>query len=229
MTLSIIRDCVFLFGGSGHTTRCFNDVHVYDPNEQAWFLCGNMANESLATPERRAGHVAVVVDRRLFISGGACGTQYYGKGKWFILDTDAPPAMQMATPSLCAESVRRVMSEYLNQEQFSDVTFLVEGRRLHAHRILLTMFSDYFRRAFECGMRETFEPEIVIEGISYETFYALLEFLYTGKLQLTEAHQADVCFLMGLLRAADQFCVDSVKHMCETHLSCLVDLENVKA
>jgi len=90
MTLSIIRDCLYLFGGSSHPTRCFNDVHVYDPREQAWFPCVNIANESFAAPEGRAGHVAVVVDRRLFISGGFCGTQYYGKGKWFILDTDAP-------------------------------------------------------------------------------------------------------------------------------------------
>jgi N-acetylneuraminic acid mutarotase len=228
MTLSIIRDCLYLFGGSGHTTRCFNDVHVYDPKEQAWFLCVQIANEPISAPERRAGHVAVVVDRRLFISGGACGTQYYGKGKWFILDTDAPPSMQSASAPLCAESVRRVMSDYLNRQQFSDVTFLVEGRRLYSHRILLTLFSDYFRRAFACGMRETFEPEIVIEGISYETFYALLEFLYTGKLKLTEAQLNDVCFLMGLLRAADQFCVDCVKQMCEKHLSSLVDNENVE-
>jgi len=228
MTLSIIRDCLYLFGGSGHTTRCFNDVHVYDPREQAWFLCASVANESFAAPERRAGHVAAVVDRRLFISGGACGTQYYGKGKWFILDTDAPPAMQTATPPLCADSVRRVMSEYLNKQQFSDVTFVVEGRRLHAHRILLTLFSDYFRRAFACGMRETFEPEIVIDGTPHETFFALLEFLYTGKLRLSEAQQNDDCFLMGLLRAADQFCVDCVKQMCEKHLSSLVDVENVE-
>jgi len=228
MTLSIIRDCLYLFGGSGHTTRCFNDVHVYDPREQAWFLCVNIANETNSSPERRAGHVAVVVDRRLFISGGACGTQYYGKGKWFILDTDAPPSMQTASAPLCAESVRRVMSEYLNREQFSDVVFLVEGRRLYAHRILLTLFSDYFRRAFASGMRETYQPEIVIEAISYETFYALLEFLYTGKLRMTEAQLSDVCFLMGLLRAADQFCVDCVKQMCEKHLSSLVDKENVE-
>mmetsp|Transcript_70614 Transcript_70614/g.169193 ORF Transcript_70614/g.169193 Transcript_70614/m.169193 type:complete len:555 (-) Transcript_70614:174-1838(-) len=228
MTLSIIRDCLYLFGGSGHTTRCFNDVHVYDPKEQAWFLCVNVANESFAAPERRAGHVAVVVDRRLFISGGACGTQYYGKGKWFILDTDAPPAMQAAVPPLCAEPVRKVMSEYLNKQQFSDVTFNVEGKKIYAHRILLTLFSDYFRRAFMSGMRESFQDEIVIEGISFDTFYALLEFLYTGRLRLSEAQLNDAFFLVGLLRAADQFCVDCVKQMCEKHLSSLVDLENVE-
>lgn len=226
MTLSIIRDSVYLFGGSGHTTRCFNDVHVYDPQEHAWFLCTNTANEVLA-PERRAGHVAVVVDRRLMIGGGACGTQYYGKGKWFILDTDAPPAMQTASPPLCADSVRRVMSEYLNSSQFSDVTFVIEGRRIYAHRVLLTLFSDYFRRAFACGMRESFEQEIVIEGMAYDTFYAILEFLYRGQLVLSHQQVNDVCFLMGLLHAADQFCVDCVKQTCETHLSSLVDGDNV--
>merc|ERR1712187_1095972 len=124
--------------------------------------------------------------------------------------------------------VRRVMNEYLNKQQFSDVDFEVEGRQLHAHRILLTLFSDYFRRAFACGMRESFEPEIVIEGTSYETFYSLLEFLYTGRLRLTDAQKMDVCFLIGLLRAADQFCVDCVRQMCEKHLSGLVDVENVE-
>lgn len=77
-------------------------------------------------------------------------------------------------------------------------------------------------------MRETFEPEIIIEGISYETFYGLLEFLYSGKLSLGSSQVTDVCFLLGLLRAADQFCVDCVKEMCELHLSKLVDVENVE-
>eukprot|EP00929_Paragymnodinium_shiwhaense_P082862 TRINITY_DN43870_c0_g2_i1.p1 TRINITY_DN43870_c0_g2~~TRINITY_DN43870_c0_g2_i1.p1 ORF type:complete len:577 (-),score=93.11 TRINITY_DN43870_c0_g2_i1:117-1847(-) len=227
MTLSLIRDCLYLFGGSGHTTRCFNDVHVYDPKDQSWSLCITTASEPSAAPERCAGHVAVVVDRRLLISGGACGTHYYGKGKWFILDTDAPPTLQVDSPSLCADSVRHVMTEYFNCEQFSDVVFVVEGRRLYAHRILLTLFSDYFRRAFACGMRESFEPEVHIEDVPYDTFYALLEYLYTGQLRLTSAQLTDTCFLLNVLRAADQFCVDAVKSMCEQHLSALCTAENM--
>ena len=35
----------------------------------------------------------------------------------------------------------------------------------------------------------------------------LARFIYTGKLRLSQTQQGDVCFLMGLLRAADQFCV----------------------
>lgn len=48
----------------------------------------------------------------------------------YILDTDAPPLIEVAPAPACAESVRRVMSEYLNTEQFSDVCFVVEGERV---------------------------------------------------------------------------------------------------
>lgn len=119
------------------------------------------------------------------------------------------------------------MSEYLNSPQFSDVTFVVEGRKIHAHKVLLTLFSYYFRRAFACGMRESFEQEIVIEGIPYDTFFALIEFLYRGQLVFSSEQFGDICFLMGLLHAADQFCVDYVKQTCEKHLCGLVDRDNV--
>lgn len=38
-----------------------------------------------------------------------------------------------------------------------------------------------------------------------------LRFIYTGKLRLSQTQQGDVCFLMGLLRAADQFCISAWK------------------
>ena len=36
--------------------------------------------------------------------------RYYGKGKWYILDTDAPPVIEVAAPPVCADSVRRARS-----------------------------------------------------------------------------------------------------------------------
>ena len=35
---SYIRGLLFMFGGSGHSTRCFNDIHVYDPAKNTWFV-----------------------------------------------------------------------------------------------------------------------------------------------------------------------------------------------
>ena len=36
MTLSYVRGNFYLFGGSGHATKCFNDLHSYDPVSQSW-------------------------------------------------------------------------------------------------------------------------------------------------------------------------------------------------
>jgi len=93
--------------------------------------------------------------------------------------------------------------------------------------VLLALFSDYFRRFLGGGMRESYEQEVVINDVSYETFYSLLELLYRSRPWLTEAQQGDVVFLLGLLRAADQFCIDCIKAMCERHLSSLVDADTV--
>ena len=37
MTLTAIRDRLFLFGGSGTSSKCFDDLQVLDRNEMVWF------------------------------------------------------------------------------------------------------------------------------------------------------------------------------------------------
>ena len=56
----------------------------------------------------------------------------------------------------CAE----VLSELLERQNFTDVTFLVEGRELPAHRVLLALFSEHFRAMLASGMRESFENRV---------------------------------------------------------------------
>lgn len=36
MTLASHRDRIFLFGGSGPSAKCYNDLHIYDPKGQIW-------------------------------------------------------------------------------------------------------------------------------------------------------------------------------------------------
>eukprot|EP00397_Hematodinium_sp_SG-2012_P014532 GEMP01014776.1.p1 GENE.GEMP01014776.1~~GEMP01014776.1.p1 ORF type:complete len:557 (+),score=82.00 GEMP01014776.1:1-1671(+) len=232
MSLSYVNGLLYLFGGSGHTTKCFNDVHVFDPVDATWYEGNPIETDRTmrALPERRAGHAAVTVGTRIFAFGGACGAQYYGKGKCFILSTDAAPPMSCdMTEQHMPCSVRRVMSEYFDNEQFSDVTFAFtnDTRTLHAHRVLLALFSEHFRRMFSSGMRECHEPSVVLpDEVSYDVFKALLEFIYTGHLRVSA--DCDIVWLMDLLRAADQFCVDPVKRLCEEWVSKLVDASNVR-
>jgi len=231
MSLSYVNDLLYLFGGSGHTTKCFNDVHVFDPTDSTWYEANPIEMGGQCVPDRRAGHAAVTVGTRIFTFGGACGGQYYSKRKCFILETDAAPTMSFdSNEQLFPCSIRNVLMDYFDSEQFSDVTFRFtnDNRVLHAHRILLTLFSDHFRRLFSSGMRECYEPSVLLpEEVSYDVFRSVLEFIYTGHLHVAAAVN-NVAWLMDLLRAADQFCVDPVKRICEERVSTLVTAANAQ-
>lgn len=43
----------------------------------------------------------------------------------------------------------------MGDPQFADVMFLVEGKSIYAHRIILEYRSDYFRAMFRSGMSES--------------------------------------------------------------------------
>merc|ERR1719161_1830926 len=228
-TLSYIRVLLFMFGGSGHSTRCFNDIHVYDPEKNTWFVAACDRDEPGGTGpcEKRAGHAAVPVGRKVLIFGGACGTQYFGRDQVYEIDTDAPPEVSVASQNLVNAQGRQVLGEMLEARSFTDVTFVVEGREIAAHRVLLALFSDHFRAMFSAGMRESFENRVPIQGVPYDAFRALLSFLYSGQLEDSVRPDA-VSWYLDLLLAADQFCVEPLKAVCEDRLVLLVTEENVE-
>ncbi|KAG6498061.1 hypothetical protein ZIOFF_045969 [Zingiber officinale] len=96
------------------------------------------------------------------------------------------------------ETLKCLSLDYLNLlingQAFSDVTFSVEGRLVHAHRCILAARSLFFRRFF-CGTdppspgllssprRSGAVPTAVIpvNSVSYEVFLLVLQFLYSGQ------------------------------------------------
>eukprot|EP01116_Phalansterium_solitarium_P022226 TRINITY_DN7261_c1_g1_i1.p1 TRINITY_DN7261_c1_g1~~TRINITY_DN7261_c1_g1_i1.p1 ORF type:complete len:488 (+),score=74.45 TRINITY_DN7261_c1_g1_i1:172-1635(+) len=65
---------------------------------------------------------------------------------------------------------------------FSDVTFVVGGRRISAHRCVLASRCEFFRRMFMGPMREATMREIDIPDCDFAVFRALLHFVYTAGL-----------------------------------------------
>jgi len=281
MSLSNVSGLLYLFGGSGHTTKCFNDCHIFDPRISTWleaaptdsklYYTKRKAQQTLrlspgetCVPDRRAGHACVPVGRRLFIFGGACGNTYFSKSDTFILDTDAAPDVNLEMAPLVSHAVRHQLSAYFDNEQFSDVTFVfpATGQRLFAHRVLLSVFSDHFRSMFSNSWREAVENEITLpEDIAYDVFRAILYFIYTGggdeqilrcpnsypfsssaatysqdhdqegvaRSQQDEERDSEmqVNYLLQLLRAADEFCIDHIKSKCEEKLCVAVSASTV--
>jgi hypothetical protein len=70
--------------------------------------------------------------------------------------------------------------QYVNNATLSDVTFVVEGRSLNAHRIALLASSETFRAMFDNGFREKDATIIPIPNIRYVVFEAMLRSIYTG-------------------------------------------------
>ncbi|XP_015900600.1 BTB/POZ domain and ankyrin repeat-containing protein NOOT2 isoform X2 [Ziziphus jujuba] len=107
------------------------------------------------------------------------------------------------------ESLRSLSLDYLNLlingQAFSDVTFSVEGRLVHAHRCILAARSLFFRKFF-CGPdppsgldpvsgsrmtnsgTSTSRPGntqvIPVNSVGYEVFLLLLQFLYSGQVSI---------------------------------------------
>ncbi len=68
----------------------------------------------------------------------------------------------------------------INSPEFSDVTFIVEGKKFFAHKLVLSLISDHFRGMFKSGMVEASSEEIVIDDVTYPVFSSIMHFLYTG-------------------------------------------------
>ena len=102
-------------------------------------------------------------------------------------------------------NLRSLYSEGL----FSDVTFIVEGQRLSAHRAILAARSEHFASMFLSGMRESLDVEIPIPQVRYDIFSALLEFLYTNKVAQLSGEDA-----VELYVVADLYQIEDLKTLC---------------
>jgi len=312
MTLASLRDRLFLFGGSGTSSKCFHDLQILDSKEMTWLdvsvyedvshsedrpvslssfdgttfdesvfhagdgqITGNGVDsldrlraessgmsrcrdqnfqslrnanpndeetvESITIagqgPGRRAGHTATAVGRNIYVFGGSCGSDYLSD--FFVLDTDPPPEMRIDKPS-CQQLFERRLKHFFNDTEFSDVIFKVEGRRIHGHRILLSLVSDCFRAMFSGGFLESSIKEIEIPDCSYDIFLQMMEYLYTGQIpdiigrgEFNPDEEGslsdDALRTIQLLELADRFMLDHLKQLCEGILKPLVDVHTCES
>lgn len=109
----------------------------------------------------------------------------------------------------------------LNNSMFSDVKFVVEGRPISAHRCILYARAEYFRNMFDSNMRESSESEIVIPDVSYDVFLAVLEYIYSGTVEVANGKLS-----VELLKAADMFRIEGLRNLCVEKVEQAVTVEN---
>ncbi|CAB3377166.1 Hypothetical predicted protein [Cloeon dipterum] len=69
-------------------------------------------------------------------------------------------------------------------DESADVVFVVEGKKIHAHKTILIMRCAVFRTMFLGNWKESNESEQIIEHRSYDVFFAFLKYFYTNQVDL---------------------------------------------
>ncbi|XP_028968043.1 BTB/POZ domain-containing protein 9-like [Galendromus occidentalis] len=112
----------------------------------------------------------------------------------------------------------------LFSEKFSDVTFIVEGVSLPAHKIILATSCEYFR-ALLCGeMKESRQSEITLRSVPLGAFKILMKFIYTAQIDFSGL---DDDLLLELLELAHLYGFGKLQDSLCGHLETVLSIENV--
>lgn len=114
------------------------------------------------------------------------------------------------------------MSHLCMNAEYSDVTFVVEGVKLPAHKIILAARSSYFRALLYGGLAETTQSEIEL-NVPLDAFKALLEYIYTGCMSLVKMKEENILDSLGL---ANQYGFETLELAISTYLTNSLSLKN---
>ncbi|KAL5220487.1 hypothetical protein ABZP36_025200 [Zizania latifolia] len=117
----------------------------------------------------------------------------------------------------------------LLEQEGADVTFVVEGEKIAAHKIVLAARSPVFKAELYGQMKEKNARRITVRDMRPHVFRALLRFIYTDSLpDMDDLGGDDYSDMIGLLLvAADRYAMDSMKSQCERILSELLDVKTL--
>ena len=127
-----------------------------------------------------------------------------------IEDSSWEPIKQTEKQQFCVEMMKRLDIQRKN-EQFCDVVLEVcsgeNQARFNAHRIVLCAASPFFYSALNNDMKESKEGLIRLQDTSKVAIEELLDYLYTGHVNVTQHNAFD------LLKIADFLVIPSLKEV----------------
>ncbi|XP_027957261.1 kelch-like protein 4 isoform X2 [Eumetopias jubatus] len=111
-----------------------------------------------------------------------------------------------------AEQTLHKMENYLKEKQLCDVLLIAGHLRIPAHRLVLSAVSDYFAAMFTNDVLEAKQEEVKMEGVDPNALNSLVQYAYTGVLQLKEDT------IENLLAAACLLQLTQVVEVCSNYL-----------
>ncbi|KAL2099223.1 hypothetical protein ACEWY4_005703 [Coilia grayii] len=110
------------------------------------------------------------------------------------------------------------LDQQRRQELFCDCNVLVEGHLFKAHRNVLFGSSGYFRMLLSQGAKDCAEPaNASFDVFSPDTFTVILDFVYSGHLELSSSNVIEVMSAASYLQMNDviAYCKDFIKSSLE--------------
>ncbi|CAL5041475.1 unnamed protein product [Urochloa decumbens] len=179
---------------------------------------------------RKGEHKDLQVMTRLHL-----GNSGYLKDDSFLLEcvitvllSDQPKAAEGVAPAAVASAaaapammsdLHKHFGELWRSKRGTDVTFLVAGEDIAAHKCVLAARSLVFMAELFGDMKETASQSVVIEDMESEVFKALVQFIYTDTSppELEEAGLEEDARTMAqhLIAAADRYGMERLKLICE--------------
>lgn len=117
----------------------------------------------------------------------------------------------------------RHMRDMVDNDEFSDIVFKVDGECVYAHRSILASRCEHFAAMFRSGMREAVEGEISIPHVSKAVFLLLMEYIYTDSVMI------EVQFAVDLYILADLYGLGRLGTICVTVVKRNLNTENATA
>ncbi|XP_036375875.1 ankyrin repeat and BTB/POZ domain-containing protein BTBD11-B isoform X1 [Megalops cyprinoides] len=105
----------------------------------------------------------------------------------------------------------RLDPHFLNNQEMSDVTFLVEGKPFYAHKVLLYTASNRFKSLLS-NRPPSENTCIEISHVKYNIFQLVMQYLYCGGTESLHIRNTEI---MELLSAAKFFQLEALQRHCE--------------
>ena len=118
---------------------------------------------------------------------------------------DLNPICEVEQSSFCVELLKRLNLQR-GQNYLCDITLVANGgKEFKAHRNLLSAASPFFEKLLQSEMKEKEEGVIRFEDISELILADILEFIYTGSVEINETNATD------LIIAAEYLLIEGLK------------------
>ncbi|TKY49955.1 BTB/POZ domain-containing protein [Spatholobus suberectus] len=109
-----------------------------------------------------------------------------------------------------------------------DVVFIVQGKPIQAHRVILSARSPFFKKKFTADWKERCEIRFSRERLSYSALYSLIHFFYSDRLEIAVDDMEDlvrickVCKCESLQKVLEK----EVIHQTYAEYKALRDVDN---